>query len=124
VFYIYIKIPKDVVAVKNKVFLGMDKRELFIIVPALIISLIFTIFIFGNIFPLIIFLIPACFLAFYKQNSQTAEQLIKKIMRQKLQRKEIRVYRTSNYYNSLFNESKGKSSRERGIADGKKAKPR
>jgi len=95
---IYIKVPKDVVSTKKKAFMGASWREIGVCSIGLLPSyLVFnatqglgmstSMLLFALIFS------PFGFIAFFKKNGQTADELLRRIWRQKVRTRQIRLYR-------------------------------
>ena len=105
----YIKVPADMSKLKNKVIMGMTKRQLIsfgaglaIAIPALLITR--NIFESGSSLPLIIFgilLAPSALFAMYERDGIPFEMLVAYKIRKMFYFPKKRLYKTENRYEYL-----------------------
>lgn len=108
----YVPVPKDLSKVKTKVALGLTKRQLicFSIAAAIGVPIFFlTRGIIGNspaVLVMILFMLPAFFVAMYEKDGQPAEKIIKNILRARFFFPQTRPYKTENLYSYIETEGR------------------
>ncbi|WP_303860718.1 PrgI family protein [Alkalibaculum bacchi] len=119
----YVPVPKDLSKVKTKVALGLTKRQLicFSAAAAIGVPIFFlTKGFIGNspaVLVMILFMLPAFFVAMYEKDGQPAEKIIKNILRARFFFPQTRPYKTENLYSYIEKEGRLFASKD------KKAKP-
>jgi len=107
----YVPVPRDLTKVKTKVALGMTKRQLICFSVAGIIGIptfFVTRGVIGNspaVLLMMAVMLPAFFLAMYERDGQSAEKILRNIIRSRLIFPTKRAYRTENFYHKLAKEA-------------------
>ena len=108
----FVSVPKDLSRVKSKLAFNMTKRQLICFGSAAAIGVptyIFTRGAIGNsaaVLLMIGMMLPLFFLAMYEKDGQSAEKVIRNIIRTKFYWAGIRPYKTENLYSILEQEGK------------------
>lgn len=108
----YVPVPKDLSKVKTKVALGLTKRQLicFSAAAAIGVPIFFlTRGIIGNspaVLVMILFMLPAFFVAMYEKDGQPAEKILKNILRARFFFPQTRPYKTENLYSYIETEGR------------------
>jgi hypothetical protein len=108
----YVSVPKDLSKVKTKIIFNLTKRQLVCFGAAAAIGVptfFITKGIIGNsaaVMVMIVFMLPAFFMAMYEKDGQPAERLLLNIVRAKFFYPPIRPYKTDNFYNVIETEGK------------------
>jgi len=108
----YVSVPKDLSKVKTKIVLNLTKRQLLCFgsaaavgVPVFFISkeIIGTS---AAVMVMIVFMLPAFFVAMYEKDGQPAEKILLNIVRAKFFYPPIRPYKIENFYHVIEQEGK------------------
>ena len=108
----YVPAPRDMSKVKTKILFGMSKRQLICFGSAAAIGLpvyFMTKGIIGNsaaVIVMILFMLPAFFIAMYEKEGQPAEKIFRNILRSMLFFPRTRPYKTENFYKTIDEEGK------------------
>lgn len=127
----FVSVPRDMSKVKTKVALNLSKRQLICFGAAAAIGVptyLLTRGAIGNsaaVIVMIVFMLPAFFVAMYEKDGQPAEQILKNILRARYFFPRTRPYKTRNFYNEIQKEgrifaSKAKTAAPSGKAPAKK----
>ncbi len=107
----YVQVPKDLTKVKNKVMFNLTKRQLICFGLAALIG-IPTYFLTKNLVGttvaaclMVILMLPFFFFAMYEKDGMPLERILYNIWRAKVQRPGIRIYKTSNFYEMIQEET-------------------
>ena len=107
----YVSVPKDLSKVKSKLLFNLTKRQLICFGTAAAVG-VPTYFlskgIIGNtaaVMVMIIFMLPAFFMAMYEKDGQPAEKILINILRSKWYYPPIRPYKTENFYHVIEQEA-------------------
>lgn len=108
----YVPVPKDLSKVKTKVALGLTKRQLICFSAAAVIG-VPTYFLtrgaIGNspaVIVMVLFMLPAFFVAMYEKDGQPAERILKNIIRARYFYPQTRPYKTENLYSYIEKEGR------------------
>ena len=106
----YVSVPKDLSKVKSKILFNLTKRQLICFGAAASVG-VPTYFlskgIIGNtaaVMVMIIFMLPAFFMAMYEKDGQPAENILINILRSKWYYPTVRPYKTENFYHVIEQE--------------------
>lgn len=108
----YVPVPKDLSKVKTKVALGLTKRQLICFSAAAAIGVpvfFLTRGAIGNspaVLVMILFMLPAFFVAMYEKDGQPAEKILKNILRARFFFPPTRPYKTENLYSYIETEGR------------------
>lgn len=108
----YVPVPKDLSKVKTKVALGLTKRQLicFSIAAAIGVPTYFlTRGVIGNspaVLVMILFMLPAFFVAMYEKDGQPAEKILLNFIRARWFYPQTRPYKTDNLYSYIEKEGR------------------
>jgi hypothetical protein len=106
----FVKVPKDLNAVRGKLALGMTKRQLICFglgaavgIPVYLMArnILGTD---GAIFTMIGIMAPFFFIALYEKDGQPAEKILRNLLRSKFYRPQIRIFTTTNLYKTIERE--------------------
>lgn len=112
----YIPVPKDLSAVKTKVFFNLTKRQIICFGSGALISVPLFFMLKGVIgtstavLVMIFVMLPFFLLAMYERNSQPLEKVLRNMVNVIFVRPRQRPYKTKNYYACLMKQ--GKSEKE------------
>jgi hypothetical protein len=107
----YVPVPKDLSKVKTKLILNLTKRQLICFGSAAAIGVptyLFTKGIIGNsaaIIVMMLFMLPAFFMAMYEKDGQPAERIFRNIIRSRWFFPRTRPYKTDNFYKIIEKEA-------------------
>ena len=108
----YIPIPKDLSAVKTKVFFNLTKRQIICFGSGALISVPLFFMLKGVIgtstaaFVMIFIMLPFFLLAMYERNGQPLEKVLRNMVNVIFVRPKQRLYRTKNFYACLMKQEK------------------
>lgn len=106
----FVPVPKDLTKVKTKVALGLTKRQLVCFGAAAAIGIptyLLTRGAIGNsaaVIVMIVFMLPAFFMAMYEKDGQPAEKLLRNFIRSRWFYPPKRPYKTENLYQFIEKE--------------------
>ena len=106
----YVSVPKDLSKVKTKVALNLTKRQLICFSCAAVVGIPVYLLTMGTIgssgaaLLMIALMLPFFFLAMYEKDGQTAEKIVRNIIRARFVRPPTRAYKTENLYGYLQKE--------------------
>jgi len=106
----YVTVPKDLSKVKTKVALNLTKRQLICFGSAAVIGIPTYFLTMGTIgttaatLLMIGLMLPFFFVAMYEKDGQTAEKIVRNIIRARFVRPSTRAYKTENLYDYLQRE--------------------
>ena len=109
----FVSIPKDLSAVKNKVFMSLTSRQLICFASGAAIgapAYFLTRPVIGNSNALLLMIglmLPAFFVAMYEKDGQPAEKILRNVIRARFLWPGIRVYKTKNLYEALQIKERG-----------------
>jgi hypothetical protein len=107
----YVPVPRDLSRVKTKLILNLTKRQLicFGIAAAVgIPTFLLTRGAVGNsaaVLIMILFMLPAFFMAMYEKDGQPAEKIFRNILRSQWFYPRTRPYKTDNFYQTIEKEA-------------------
>jgi hypothetical protein len=102
----YVSIPKDLTKVKNKLLFSLTKRQLVCFGSAALVGVPLYLLLRGitggdvAVIVMIAAMLPFFFLGVYEKDGQSAERVLRNILRHTLWRG-VRPYKTNNLYNNL-----------------------
>ena len=108
----YIPVPKDLSAVKTKVFFNLTKRQIVCFGSGALISVPLFFMLKGTIgtstaaLVMIFIMLPFFLLAMYERNGQPLEKVLRNMVSVIFVRPKVRPYRTKNYYACLMRQAK------------------
>ena len=108
----YIPVPKDLSAVKTKVFFNLTKRQIICFGSGALISVPLFFMLKGAIgtstavLVMIFVMLPFFLLAMYERNGQPLEKVMGNLINVLFVRPKQRPYRTKNYYACLMKQAK------------------
>ena len=108
----YIPVPKDLSAVKTKVFFNLTKRQIICFGSGALISVPLFFMLKGAIgtstaaLVMIFVMLPFFLLAMYERNGQPLEKVVKTMITVMFVRPKQRPYKTKNYYVCLMKQAK------------------
>ena len=108
----YIPVPKDLSAVKTKVFFNLTKRQIVCLGSGALISVPLFFMLKGTIgtstaaLVMIFIMLPFFLLAMYERNGQPLEKVVKTMITVMFVRPKQRPYKTKNYYVCLMKQAK------------------
>ena len=108
----YIPVPKDLSAVKTKVFFNLTKRQIVCFGSGALISVPLFFMLKGAIgtstaaLVMIFVMLPFFLLAMYERNGQPLEKVLRNMVNVIFIRSKVRPYRTKNYYACLMKQEK------------------
>ena len=108
----YIPVPKDLSAVKTKVFFNLTKRQIICFGSGALISVPLFFMLKGAIgtstaaLVMIFVMLPFFLLAMYERNGQPLEKVLRNMVNVIFIRSKVRPYRTKNYYACLMKQEK------------------
>lgn len=108
----YIPVPKDLSAVKTKVFFNLTKRQIICFGSGALISVPLFFMLNGVIgtstaaLVMIFVMLPFFLLAMYERNGQPLEKVLRNMVNVIFVRPKVRPYRTKNYYACLMKQEK------------------
>ena len=109
---VYIPVPKDLSAVKTKVFFNLTKRQIVCFGSGALISVPLFFMLKGTIgtstaaLVMIFIMLPFFLLAMYERNGQPLEKVVKTMITVMFVRPKQRPYKTKNYYVCLMKQAK------------------
>ena len=121
----YVPVPKDLSKVKTKIAFNLTRRQLICFSAAAVVGIpvyLFTRTIIGNSAAVLLMMglmLPFFFLAMFEKDEQTAEQILRNIIRSKWFFPTRRVYQTENMYHYLEKEATVIAQNETANAAGK-----
>ena len=107
----YVPVPKDLSKVKTKLIFNLTKRQLICFGSAAAIGIptyFFTKGVIGNsaaIIVMMLFMLPAFFMAMYEKDGQPAERVFRNILRSAWFFPRTRPYKTENFYHIIEKEA-------------------
>ena len=108
----YVPVPKDLTAVKSKVFLNLTKRQLICFgggvllgVPAFFLLKSYT-GVSAAAICMILLMLPAFMLAMYEKQGLPLEKILRNMIRVYFIRPKHRPYETNNFYSALARQEK------------------
>ena len=107
----YIPIPKDLSAVKTKVFFNLTKRQIICFGSGALISVPLFFMLNGVIgtstaaLVMIFVMLPFFLLAMYERNGQPLEKVLKQYINARFIRSKVRPYRTDNLYSAIMKQN-------------------
>ena len=108
----YIPVPKDISAVKTKVFFNLTKRQIICFGSGVLISVPLFFMLKGAIgtstaaLVMIFIMLPFFLLAMYERNGQPLEKVLRNMVNVIFVRPKQRPYRTKNFYACLMKQEK------------------
>jgi len=108
----FVSVPRDMSKVKTKAALNLTKRQLICFGAAAAIGVptyLLTRGAIGNeaaVIVMIIFMLPAFFIAMYEKDGQPAEKILKNILRARYFFPRTRPYKTKNFYSEIQKEGR------------------
>jgi len=108
----YVPAPRDLSRVKTKLILNLTKRQLICFGAAAAIGVpvyFLTRGFLGNsgaVIVMILFMLPAFFMAMYEKDGQPAEKLLRNILRSHWFYPRVRPYKTDNFYQTIEKEGR------------------
>ena len=108
----YVPVPKDLTAVKSKVFLNLTKRQLICFGGGALIGVPLFFLLKQHISTsaaalcMIFVMLPCFLLAMYEKNGQPLEKIIGNMLKVSVIRSKERPYRTNNFYAALERQEK------------------
>ena len=108
----YIPVPKDLSAVKTKVFFNLTKRQIICFGSGALISVPLFFMLKGVIvtstaaFVMIFIMLPFFLLAMYERNGQPLEKVLRNMVNVIFVRPKVRPYKTKNFYACLMKQAK------------------
>jgi hypothetical protein len=107
----YVPVPKDMSKVKTKFIFGLTKRQLICFSAAAVVGVptyFATRGVIGNsgaVLIMILFMLPAFFMAMYEKDGQPAEKILRNILRSGWFYPRTRPYKTENFYQIIEKEA-------------------
>ena len=107
----FVSIPKDLSAVKTKLAMNLTKRQLICFAAAAAVGVPTYFFTRGAIgssvavLIMILFMLPAFFMAMYEKDGQPAEKILRNILRSQWFYPRARPYKTENFYKIIEKEA-------------------
>jgi hypothetical protein len=107
----YVPVPKDMSKVKTKLIFGLTKRQLICFSAAAVVGVptyFATRGVIGNsgaVLIMILFMLPAFFMAMYEKDDQPAEKILRNILRSGWFYPRTRPYKTENFYQIIEKEA-------------------
>jgi len=106
----HVDVPKDLNGIRTTFIFGMSGKQLMMLCLGALLALGLTALLRG-VFGLTLFagfliaitptLAPIAFCAFYRKNGMSCKKVAEIVLRQKVRRKPLRLYKTNNFYSQL-----------------------
>jgi len=123
----FVPVPFDLSKVKSKILFNLTKRQLICFGLAAIVGIptyFLTKEVIGNsaaVIIMILFMLPAFFMAMYEKNGQPAEKILRNILRSQWFYPQTRPYRATNFYKTIEMEGRTFAYQEQKTAPAGKA---
>jgi hypothetical protein len=108
----FVPVPRDMSRVKTKVVFSLTKRQLVCFGAAAAVGVpvfLLTHNIIGNspaVIVMILIMLPAFFMAMYEKDGQTAEKILRNMLRSQWYFPRVRPYKTDNFYKTIEKEGR------------------